>query len=284
MSPGVSAEKALIRFTPTLVLLLACCRPLPAEPTTAAPKEGGKDRLEEVLAAWERSRTSERPLQFQITMKSKDNTFDTDEGTYRGKGFVQGGKSFRADLQGATGKPYLTLLIVKDTTRLYLFENKKLLIHSAALRAARPGPRSSSWFDSLFASCVEGAVWQMCGIPPADFRKRFRVEIEKEDAHGIYLHFHPRKQFGSPPDAEWQVVLEQETYRPRRVCRQTRSGHTAVADFKRMRPAALPEKTWQPPFANCPTGWIEVDLRKPFPGEEARPLAKPAGRGKDREK
>lgn len=186
----------------------------------AASARAKLDRLDEVLRGWESANAAVSEVRYTFRLTTTTRGFD-DPDVIEGDVLIKGPELARVNLRERAVK--YTCLFTQKHAHLYQWGIKSQAVcdlHPAdkGLFVGNPSP---SWGDFIEGTLLSGIVndlhWVYTGLPVCDLCAQFDVQLEKEDAHWIYLRVLPREGDRLRRFSEMQVVLHRKTLRTRRI-------------------------------------------------------------------
>jgi hypothetical protein len=242
-------------------------------PTTAFAAAPPVSRAEEIMREWERSYAERREYSGRFTQTRTDWVTEETQ-THQGQVWVQRPDRIRIELRDGGQQPSTVLLVDGTTARWYEDRSKRetVISRAEARRAlvwARPAAEKAGFVWGLPiglgvllpAAMAEEAPAQFAGRPPLEWKKRFRVRVEKEDAHWIYVSL--ERQRNSPPgfnSADRQVVLARDGYWLRREVQDEANLTRTVTEYMEPVPGRAARTTWQPLWDTPPEGWERIEM------------------------
>ncbi len=188
------------------------------------------DKLDQLLANWEKSMTAVQSLLAYCTRTTTDKVFQSTE-VFEGMAkFVksgQAGQSSRASLEmKKKGRPEIYEKFICTGTFLYEFspQTKVIRIHEL------PPPKVGQLADDNFLSFL-------FGMKSADAKKRYKltyVAPPADDKWYSYVKIEPIEIADKADFTEAQLVLNNSTYLPRRLWFRQSNGNEVQWDFPKM--------------------------------------------------
>ena len=190
----------------------------------------GPDKLDQLLANWEKAMTSVQSLLAYCTRTTTDKVFQTTEvfeGTAKFLKSAQAGQSSRASLEmKKKGRPDIYEKFICTGTFLYEFapQDKVIRIHEL------PPSKSGQMGDDNFLSFL-------FGMKAADAKKRYKltyVPPPPDDKWYSYVKIEPIEAADKADFSEAQLVLSNSNYLPRRLWFRQSNGNEVTWDFPKL--------------------------------------------------
>jgi hypothetical protein len=236
----------------------------------------GKDRLEEILQGYEKTRRAMRTMHYKFTRTDWDRTFDT-KTVFRGEVFLLPPSLLLVIERTEKGVPSSFVLCKDKTVYRYWVEQKREHVYEVTMDLHCEDKvllRLKLWQNELakgMYDCVTGTYGR---LPIDEVKARFRVRLEKEDRYGAYLELLGRNPEDWAPVKRCEVVLDKETYWVRRISRELVNSNLTIWDFEK--PDTKRPITWQSIWQELPQVWRDR-LLPPVPEdqqEQPRPMPK----------
>lgn len=267
--------RRLAAFAVGIVAAPICLAQSPGRPTVHLNPQGqaagapiassavpADPRLDVHLNAWEAKMKTVNGLQAAITRTETDAVEKTV------KQYVGEAKFLRPDratlyLRSATN-PQIDERFVFTGTHLYQYrsEAKRLVIHEMA---NKPGQIvDDNFLNFLF------------GMKAEDAKRRFDLQVAKEDEYYVYLWVHPRLPSDRQDFTKARLVLFRSNYLPAELQFEEPNGNAVKWDIKAPDPSArLTTRDFDPPAA--PKDWqVQRSPRQTAPPAGVTPMQPPS--------
>jgi hypothetical protein len=203
-------------------------------PAVPLPHADRNARLAEVLAEWEKAASRIDRLDCQFTRFKYDRTFEVE---WRGKGSLVVEKTGRAMYRiepepiqpaavgkklGAGGAPYT---LKSDTIERWHWTGKSL-IHVSEIE------RTFEEIDWEAVRQFPLASPFLLGMPAAEMKDRFQIELKSETDTEVWLAWTPKKKKDQENLTQAILILSKDQYRPRALKMLDPTGAETVHVFK----------------------------------------------------
>jgi TIGR03009 family protein len=199
------------------------------------------NRLDQLLLRWEREMTAVQSLDVRLTRVTNDKVFGARE-------IMDGSAKYK--------RPNLALLYLSNRNNpqvyekflctgnfVYQFDPQAKTVHVKEL----PKPKAGQMADDNLLSF-------MFGMKAEEAKRRYDLQIEKEDQYYVYLRVLPRFPIDKA-DFSWaRLVLNRQTFLPRQLYFMQANGNDITWDIPQIvNGARLNPADFTPP--SLPAGW-----------------------------
>lgn len=231
----------------TVVLLAVGLLVVPTGPTRA--DEGTALcalRLEGHLQAWEAAVNRVRDAHYQIRWSHHDPVWGSDEMSY-GNVLMRKPDVLYMELRDKSGKPTTGFLCDGQQAHFYEFGTRREWVLAIPSGYPESSLQAGSWRGCIARQALHRFKWLYLGFPVREMRRDYRIRLEQEDAHWVYLWVHhPTAASAKEGDFRtMRVVLSQKDHRVRMVSMWDLQGHVDSWAFNRtdinLTPPVTPE-------------------------------------------
>jgi TIGR03009 family protein len=224
-----------------VLLLTGACAPSQTPPPA-------NNKLDGYLKRWEQEMRKVQALSASLSRTDKDKVFGT---TARYSGWAQYLKSgsgptsmnLAAMELKPEGKTEPSEKLVCTGTYLYVYKPAQKEIHAYEMPRPKPGQVADDGFLGL-----------LFGMKGDEARKRYTLQLTKEDKWYIYVDIAPRNPADKGEFARARLVLNKDNFLPRQLWFEHANGNEVTWDIPRIDTrATLDRRTFDAPRA--PTGW-----------------------------
>jgi TIGR03009 family protein len=224
------------------------------QPQGAAPS-AQEQALDRCLLRWEQEMQKVQTLYAILSRIDKDKSFET---TQKLTGYAQ-------YMKAGTGPTALNLAMLelhqegkKDIqekwictgTYLYQFAPAQKEIRAHELPKPPPGQVAEDNFLSF-----------LFGMKAEEAKRRYMLNLVKEDQHYVYVDIYPRVPKDKADFTRAQLVLNRDTFLPRRLWFQHPNGNEVTWDIERLANGArLDRAAFDPP--QPPPGWRVIPVAR----------------------
>jgi TIGR03009 family protein len=196
--------------------------PMPQQPPPVQ-LDPTNNKLDAVLLNWEKSMSGIDTLYTLVARTATDKvlfTMDTFEGEAR---FMKPNKAslYMKNVKKAEDFEYLIL----NGQNAYKFEPTKKEIHVFALPPAKQGQVSDENFVSM-----------LFGMRAAEAKRRYEMQLTKEDQYYFYIQVLPRDPQDKADFSRARLVLTKTSNMPRQIWFEMPNGNETTWEFTKMQP------------------------------------------------
>jgi TIGR03009 family protein len=213
-------------------------------------------RLTNYLKRWEQEMSRIQTLAAQLNRTEKDTTFNT---TQKFVGYAQYMKSGT----GPTAVNLATLEMRPENKRDEIYE--KFVITPAFLYQFQPSKKEIQAF--ALPKPKEGQVGEdnfltfLFGMKAEEARKRYDLKLTNEDQNYIYVTILPRNPQDKADFSKAQIVLNRDTFLPRRLWFEASNGSETTWDIPAIRSGVqVNRQEFDAPTP--PAGWKLIQMPK----------------------
>ncbi|MFO0876966.1 MAG: TIGR03009 domain-containing protein [Gemmataceae bacterium] len=235
----------------------------------ATPPAVNNAKLDGYLLRWEQEMKKVQTLAAVIARIDKDKSFGTTTKLTGVAQYMKAGNGPSAlnlamlELK-QEGKTDMTEKVICTGTYLYQFRPAQKEIHAYEMPRPKPGQVADDGFLGL-----------MFGMRAEEARRRFVLNLYKEDAYYVYVDITPRFPADRADFARARLVLLKDTFMPRQLWFEHPNGNEVTWDIPSLRTGvSLDRRNFDAP--RTPTGWKLVPVNRTNTGG---PTATPASTG-----
>lgn len=224
-------------------------------------------KLDAYLLRWEQEMKKVQTLAAVIARIDKDKSFGsttklTGTAQYMKSGTGPSALNLAMLELKQDGKTDLTEKVICTGTYLYQYRPAQKEIHAYEMPKPKPGQVSDDGFLGL-----------MFGMRAEEARRRFVLNLFKEDAYYVYVDIVPRFPADRADFSRARLVLMKDTFMPRQLWFEHPNGNEVTWDIPNLRTGvSLDRRMFDAP--RTPPGWKLVPVNR---GNATPPMSTPTG-------
>lgn len=239
-----------------------------AEPKAekAAPETDA--RLQAVLRDWDKANNAIRDAHYQFRWTSNDPTFQ-ETTTFQGEAFVKKPDLLRLNWKDDKGRFSFILYYTGKTARLFDFAKQTEAVYPIPAGYPDSEVKLGGFIGAMAEIVQERVQWMYGGFPVEQLQKRYRLRVAREDDYYVYVRGEspPQRGWFSNARGRFEVVLDRETHRVRRVWFEAPNKQTTVWDFQKVETNVTPPITPEALGKDLPRGWRKEPMSLDWPGK-----------------